>query len=109
MAFSENQVQLRKHGDAVLGPSDEPEALRSIALWREVNLRAADFGERELGDRYLRLRFEDLCAEPAARVAEVLALLRARGRRGADRRRGGAGAADARALARSRSRSCRRR
>ena len=72
MAFSENQVQLRKHGDAVLGPSDEPEALRSIALWREVNLRAADFGERELGDRYLRLRFEDLCAEPAARVAEVL-------------------------------------
>ncbi|HSS80516.1 MAG TPA: glycosyltransferase [Gaiellaceae bacterium] len=72
MAFSENQVQLRKHGEAVLGRTDEPEALRSIALWREVNLRAADFGERELGDRYLRIRFEDLCAEPAARVAEVL-------------------------------------
>jgi len=73
MAFSENQVQLRKHGDAVLGASDEPEELRSITLWREVNTRAADFGERELGDRYLRLRFEDLCAEPAACVAEVLA------------------------------------
>ena len=72
MAFSENQVQLRKHGDAVLGASEEPEALRSIALWREINVRAADFGERELGDRYLRIRFEDLCAEPAARVAEVL-------------------------------------
>jgi hypothetical protein len=72
MALSQNQVQLRKHGDAVLGASDEPEELRSIALWREVNLRAADFGERELGDRYLRIRFEDLCAEPAARVAEVL-------------------------------------
>jgi hypothetical protein len=72
MAFSENQVQLRKHGDAVLGASDAPEALRSISLWREVNLRAADFGERELGERYLRVRFEDLCAEPAARVAEVL-------------------------------------
>jgi GT2 family glycosyltransferase len=72
MAFSQNQVQLRKHGDAVLGASDEPEALRSISLWREVNLRAADFGERELGERYLRLRFEDLCAEPATRVAEVL-------------------------------------
>jgi GT2 family glycosyltransferase len=72
MAFSENQVQLRKHGDAVLGRTNEPEALRSIALWREVNLQAADFGERELGDRYLRIRFEDLCAEPAARVAEVL-------------------------------------
>jgi GT2 family glycosyltransferase len=72
MAFSENQVQLRKHGDAVLGRTDEPEALRSIALWSKMNLRAADFGERELGDRYLRLRFEDLCTEPAARVAEVL-------------------------------------
>src|SRR6185503_9656389 len=72
MAFSENQVQLRKHGDAVLGRTDEPMALRSIALWRQVNLQAADFGERELGDRYFRLRFEDLCAEPSARVAEVL-------------------------------------
>jgi GT2 family glycosyltransferase len=71
MALSSNQVQLRKHGDAVLGRDDEPEPLRSIALWREVNLRAADVGER-LGERYLRLRFEDLCAEPAARVAEVL-------------------------------------
>jgi GT2 family glycosyltransferase len=72
MAFSENQVQLRKHGDAVLGRTDEPKALRSIALWSKLNLRAADFGERELGDRYLRIRFEDLCADPAARVAEVL-------------------------------------
>ena len=72
MALSENQVQLRKHGDAVLGASNEPEELRSIGLWREINLRAADFGERELGDRYLRIRFEDLCAQPAATVAEVL-------------------------------------
>jgi hypothetical protein len=72
MALSANQVQLRKHGDAVLGASDEPDELRSIALWREVNLRAADFGERELGDRYLRIRFEDLCAEPAATVEQAL-------------------------------------
>ena len=71
MALSSNQVQLRKHGDAVLGSSDDPEPLRSLALWREVNLRAAELGER-LGERYLRLRFEDLCTEPAARVAEVL-------------------------------------
>ena len=71
MALSSNQVQLRKHGAAVLGSSDEPEALRSIALWREVNLRAADAGGL-LGEHYLLLRFEDLCAEPAARVAEVL-------------------------------------
>jgi hypothetical protein len=72
MAFSENQVQLRKHGDAVLGASTEPDELRSISLWREVNVRAADFGERELGARYLRIRFEDLCAEPVAVTAQVL-------------------------------------
>ena len=75
MAFSDNQVQLRKHGDAVLGPSrGEPEAERSIALWREVNLRAADHGER-LGERYLRVRFEDLAAEPLATTEAVLAFL----------------------------------
>ena len=71
IAFSSNQVQLRKHGETVLGPSDDPEPLRSIALWREVNLRAADYGER-LGRRYLRLRFEDVCADPAAEVATAL-------------------------------------
>jgi hypothetical protein len=71
MALSSNQVQLRKHGDAVLGPGGEPEPLRSIALWREVNLRAADAGER-MGARYLRLRFEDLCSAPVQHVAEVL-------------------------------------
>lgn len=72
MAYSSNQVQLRKHGDALLGRGeDQSEALRSIRLWSEVNLRAADHGERELGPRYLRIRFEDLCAEPAGVLAEV--------------------------------------
>src|SRR5207237_6942483 len=34
MAYSENQVQLRKHGDALLGAgAAEPEAVRSIRLW----------------------------------------------------------------------------
>ncbi|HUK95656.1 MAG TPA: sulfotransferase [Gaiellaceae bacterium] len=78
MAYSENQVQLRKHGDAVLGHAREGEtdALRSIALWSEVNLRAADYGERALGDRYLRVRFEDLCADPSGTVAGILGFFR---------------------------------
>ena len=75
MAFSDNQVQLRKHGDAVLGPArGEPEPERSIALWREINLRAAEHGER-LGERYLRVRFEDLAAEPVATARRILAFL----------------------------------
>lgn len=60
MAFSTNQNQLRKHGAAVLGSEGEVEPRRSIALWARANEAAADHGERRLGDRYLRLRFEDL-------------------------------------------------
>jgi hypothetical protein len=79
MAFSENQVQLRKHGDAVLGDASEPAELRSIALWSAVNLRAADHGEGRLGDRYLRVRFEDLCARPAETTARILGFFGLRG------------------------------
>jgi hypothetical protein len=72
MAYSDNQVQLRKHGTAMLGEGGDQTPLRSIELWSEVNLRAADYGERELGPRYLRVRFEDLCADPHTLTAEVL-------------------------------------
>lgn len=81
MAFSENQNQLRKHGNAVLDETqlglDKP--LQSIALWTDVNLRAADFGERVLRDRYLRIRFEDLCAEPGATARSVFDFLELEG------------------------------
>jgi hypothetical protein len=72
MAFSSNQVQLGKHGEAVIGASDEPAELRSITLWSVVNLSAADFGERELGERYLRVRYEDLCTDAARVTADIL-------------------------------------
>ena len=73
MAFSENQNQLVKHGAAVLGDEQrkEKKPIRSIALWSRVNLAAAAYGETRLGDRYLRVRFEDLCAEPAENVRRI--------------------------------------
>ena len=80
MAFSENQKQLRKHGSAALDgllvrqlpePSEQP--FRSIALWSWINQAVADFGERELGSDYLRVRFEDLCAEPRTTVERIYA------------------------------------
>jgi Sulfotransferase family len=80
MAFSENQKQLRKHGSAALDgllvrqlpePSEQP--FRSIALWSWINQAVADFGERELGSDYLRVRFEDLCAEPRMTVERIYA------------------------------------
>ena len=77
MAFSENQKQLRKHGSAArraprpaaAWTSEQP--FRSIALWSWINQAVADFGERELGSDYLRVRFEDLCAEPRTTVERI--------------------------------------
>jgi hypothetical protein len=71
MAFSRNQNQLRKHGPAigVTGSS----ARDSITLWSRANMAAADYGEERLGSRYLRVRFEDLCAQPVESASRVLA------------------------------------
>ena len=66
MAFSDNQGQLDAFGAAWLDPASEglPRPMRSALLWARVNAKAADLGESKLGPRYLRIRFEDLCAEP---------------------------------------------
>jgi len=73
MAFSENQQQLRKHGQTVLGPKriGRMKPARSIALWTTVNTWAADFGEQEMPGRYLRVQFEDLCAQPVETVGKL--------------------------------------
>jgi hypothetical protein len=71
MALSANQNQLRKHGDAARVRAELTPAARSMALWSWVNLDAKRYGEDRLGDRYLRVRFEDLCERPA----EVAGLL----------------------------------
>jgi hypothetical protein len=74
MAFSENQQQLKKHGAAVLqgGSRWRRRPYRSISLWARVNADAADYGERELGDRYVRVRFEDLCTRPGETARRIL-------------------------------------
>lgn len=80
MAYSRNQRQLAMFGNTLLGPEvefDSPAA--SIALWSEANLTAARYGEEELGDRYLRIRFEDLCADPEPVIARMLAFLELEG------------------------------
>lgn len=77
MAFSENQQQLRKHGRAVIGGVDPFRRwARSIRLWARINTEAADYCERALGERYLRVRFEDLCAEPRRTIEQVFDFFR---------------------------------
>jgi hypothetical protein len=72
MALSDNQNQPRKHGDAAPISTGLTGPERAIALWSWVNLRALEYGRRELAERYLRIRFEDLCRDPVGTAGEVL-------------------------------------
>jgi len=72
MALSANQNQLRKHGDAAPLPDGLPSAARSIALWSWVNLEAKRYGESRLGERYLRITFEELVMRPVPVACSVL-------------------------------------
>jgi hypothetical protein len=38
-------------------------------------MATADYGERALGPRYLRVRFEDLCLKPEAAAREIFAFV----------------------------------
>jgi Sulfotransferase family len=72
MMLSSNQNQLRKHGGAYLGrPVDLSSPLDSVELWARLNLEAARYGAEHLGDRYFRVRFEDICSNPALVAAEM--------------------------------------
>lgn len=74
MAYSTNQNQLDIHGGYILD-KDRINNLSiqelSIALWSKVNLAATNYGKRYLGDKYLRIRFEDLCQKPSVLVKEI--------------------------------------
>jgi sulfotransferase family protein len=78
MALSPNQNQLRKHGRAVLSWKERlfnPLPERSLLLWHRVNRRAAEYGEENMGQNYLRIRFEDLCSQPVETTAKILLFL----------------------------------
>jgi len=74
MAFSDNQSQLIKRGRSYWGYSPQRyhgQRERSVALWAAVNSEAAEYGERVLGDKYLRIKFEDLCSDPVSVVSRL--------------------------------------
>lgn len=81
MAYSSNQNQLMKHGETLLRPAEAawPQPVRSAALWSRLNLLTADYGERRLAGRYLRVRLEDLCADPVPTIRRVLEFFDLRG------------------------------
>lgn len=77
MALSKNNFLLDEHGRAILGdrltgdPVDD-----QLELWARGNLRALEDAERLLGPRALRIRYEDLCADPTNELERLLDFLK---------------------------------
>jgi len=73
MVYSDDRWQLHMFGDLILSDEERgyDEHLQAMVYWRRVNAAAADYGERELASRYSRIRFEDLCAQPARVCREL--------------------------------------
>jgi len=80
MAYSGNQNLLSSNGDYVLDAEERtwPEPVQSMLFWSRTNLAAACYGEKLLGKKYLRLRFEDLCANPSHQVSLISRFLNGR-------------------------------
>ena len=78
MAHARNKRQLRVWGErfGVAAPpagGPDAEARAQLDFWIAATRRALDLGSR-LGERFLVLRFEDLCDEPERELGRVLAL-----------------------------------
>jgi hypothetical protein len=75
MARSRNQRQPLHYGDVVLGSEAQTWSRqeRAIRFWCWANEHAADYGEQEMGGRYLRARFEDVCGDPHVECARLIA------------------------------------
>jgi hypothetical protein len=73
MAYSGNQHELR-HSEAALGGDFRslPEPVHSMMIWSRLNLATARYGESQMPERYLRVKFEDLCRDPAVTVGRIL-------------------------------------
>lgn len=76
MAYSEQQNQIRRHGEAILGAEfNRPGPERAMLWWARVNGAAADYGEATLGGHYTRVRLEDLCANPKRTVRSLFGFI----------------------------------
>lgn len=76
MAYSPNQNQARRYAHVLdASVSELPAPSQSISFWAHVNLAAARYGERALGNRYLCLRYEEICADPAGLATRLVDFL----------------------------------
>ncbi len=87
MAFSGNQNDAAAFGEFIFarrGPDEMPAAYMSeetrmaslsIIVWGFANQMAADYGEAEMGNRYLRVDYGELCADPMPGLRKILNFL----------------------------------
>jgi hypothetical protein len=80
MSYSGNQNMLAWSGEYILDAEERawPAPAQSILFWSRTNLAAASFGERYLGESYLRIRFEDICASPTNQISLISRFLNGR-------------------------------
>lgn len=78
MALSTNRFLLRTQGRALLSRSLRRDAKTAqIALWTRGNARTVAVADTLPGDRFLMVRYEDLCQNPHASVKRILTFTRA--------------------------------
>lgn len=78
MSFSANQQQLHNWGGlyGIDPPSDNRELPQAaLRYWIEANRVAIQKAQERLGDRFLLIRFEDLCHHPQAHIEKLHAFL----------------------------------
>jgi hypothetical protein len=73
MAYSPNQQQAEAYRELLVPElADAPLPVASAGVWARANVAAARFGRQTLGERYLLVRYEDLCADPPEWASRVL-------------------------------------
>lgn len=77
MALSTNRNQVNKYDDILYHGRPEPDPeFAAIRLWSDVNVDAARCARYILGERYLEVRYEDLCDDTDATIRAIAAFTR---------------------------------
>jgi hypothetical protein len=77
IVYSNNQGQFECYKDLIFNRRTENVYSHSgkILFWSRVNRLASEYGETYLKDRYLRIRFEDLCLQPQTVIKKIFEFL----------------------------------
>jgi len=76
MAFSQNQQQVKNWGKHILGGSYDgtTKPATSLEYWIAANTRAIEVG-KSMGDRFLLLKYEELCINPTEEIKRLSSFL----------------------------------